>query len=125
KVLNNSGPWGLSALSKLPMSGIDADRLSDELLRKINSSPAMIYHGVKTEAGVLMRMNNVPRSIAEPLGHEFEKDTGIAARNQTIGTARHFLSTLTERDWASAAPTGSTMDGKDYKDVWKRLSGEV
>jgi hypothetical protein len=64
--LINNGTWGLSALSRL--SGIDFEQLPDEQKRHINLLPAMIYHGVKTEEGVLMRMNGVPRSIAETLG---------------------------------------------------------
>jgi hypothetical protein len=124
KVLGNSGPWGLSALSKMPTSGIDFEQLPEELLRKINCLPAMIYHGVKTGSAVLMRMNNVPRSIAEPLGNEFEKQAGTADK-QTVGIAHDFLRNLTEADWAQAAPPGVTMSGKDYKEVWTRLSGEV
>jgi replicative superfamily II helicase len=64
--LINNGTWGLSALSRL--SGIDFDHLPDEQKRHINLLPAMIYHGVKTEEGVLMRMNGIPRSIAETMG---------------------------------------------------------
>jgi hypothetical protein len=124
KVLSNSGPWGLSALSKMPTSGIDFEQLPEDLQRKINCLPAMVYHGVKTEAAVLMRMNSVPRSIAEPLGNEFEKQTGTADK-QTLGIARDFLCNLTESDWSQAAPPGVTMSGKDYKKVWARLSGEV
>lgn len=124
KVLGNSGPWGLSALSKMPTSGIDFEQIPEELQRKINCLPAMIYHGVKTESAVLMRMNNVPRSIAEPLGNEFDKQAGTFDK-QTVGVAHDFLRNLTEADWAQAAPGGATMSGKDYKEVWTRLSGEV
>jgi len=122
KVLTNSGPWGISALSKM---GIDFDSLSPEEKRKINSLPAMIYHGVKTEAGVLMRMNSVPRSIAEPLGAEFERITGRPAAEQTVGVAREFLRQLTDVDWERTKPSGTNMSGRDYKEVWLRLSGEV
>ncbi|MFH1845170.1 MAG: DEAD/DEAH box helicase [bacterium] len=122
KTLTNNGPWGLSALCKI--SGIDFDQMSPEEKRRINSLPAMVYHGVKTEAAVLMRMNSVPRSIAESMGAEFESRTGTSAGTQTIGVARNFLRSLGDRDWARLAPTGATMSGKDYKDVWGRLSGE-
>lgn len=91
KILVNNGAWGLSALSKI---GLDFDNLSVEERRRINSLPAMIYHGVKTEAAVLMRMNSVPRSIAEPLGEEFERNTGTPVGNQTVSIARDFLRTL-------------------------------
>lgn len=121
RVLTNNGPWGLSALSKI---GIDFDKLSPEEKRKINALPAMIYHGVKTEAGVLMRMNSVPRTIAEPLGRELERKTGVSASNNNVGEAREFLKTLEEGDWGRFAPSGAAMSGKDYMKVWSLLSGE-
>jgi hypothetical protein len=121
--LTNSGPWGLSALCK--MSGIDFDQLPPDAKRRINSLPAMVYHGVKTEAAVLMRMNSVPRSIAEPLGREFEATTLGPAGTQNVGVARAFLRTLADSDWGRLAPAGAAMSGRDYRDVWSRLSGEV
>jgi hypothetical protein len=122
RVLTNNGPWGLSALSKI---GIDFEQLSLDEKRRINSLPAMIYHGVKTEAAVLMRMNSVPRSIAEPLGAEFEREIGTSASNQTVGVAREFLRTLSESNWGRFAPKGAAMSGRDYRTIWARLSGEA
>jgi len=123
KNLTNNGSWGLSALCKV--SGIDFDRLSPEEKRRINSLPAMIYHGVKTEAAVLMRMNSVPRSIAESIGAEFERSTGAKAYDQTVGVAREFLRSLNDNDWGRLAPPKAAMSGKDYKDIWGRLSGDA
>ena len=123
RALTNNGPWGLSALCKI--SGIDFDQLSPDAKRRINSLPAMVYHGVKTEAAVLMRMNSVPRSIAERLGTEFERKAGASASTQTIGLARDFLRALSEAEWERFAPRDATMSGRDYKDVWGRLSGEA
>jgi len=122
KALTNNGPWGLSALCRL--SGIDFDKLTPEERRRINSMPAMIYHGVKTENAVLMRMNSVPRSIAEPLGTEFAQKVAAGSGTATVGTARQFLRSLTDRDWERAAPKNAAMSGGDYKEVWTRLSGE-
>jgi hypothetical protein len=121
--LTNNGSWGLSALCKI--SGIDFEQLAEDEKRRINSLPAMIYHGVKTEAAVLMRMNSVPRSVAEPLGKEFERKTGVLAGNQTVGAAREFLRGLSDGDWGRLAPRGTAMSGRDYREVWRRLSGET
>lgn len=122
RVLGNCGPWGLSALSKLGIS--EFDQLTDEQKRKINTLPAMVYHGVQTEAAVLMRMNSVPRSIAETLGKEFEQRVGTLASSQTVGVARQFLHSLTADEWSHAVPARSAMSGQDYRAVWARLSGE-
>ncbi|MCL0081219.1 hypothetical protein M1N64_03195 [Peptococcaceae bacterium] len=124
KTLVNSGPWGLSALTKMPTSGIDFDNLSESELRKINILPAMIYHGVQTEPAVLMRMNSVPRSIAEPLGNEFAKQTGSAISEQTVTAASNFIRQLKDNDWELALPRGAVMAGADYRQVWQVLSGE-
>ncbi len=123
RAITNNGPWGLSALCK--MSGIDFDQLSPDEKRRINSLPAMIYHGVKTESAVLMRMNSVPRSIAEQLGAEFEQKTGTPAFNRTIGVARDFLKTLSDDEWGRFVPKDAAMSGQDYREVWGRLSGEL
>jgi len=123
RAITNNGPWGLSALCK--MSGIDFDQLSPDEKRRINSLPAMIYHGVKTESAVLMRMNSVPRSIAEQLGAEFEQKTGTPAFNRTIGVARDFLKTLSDDEWGRFVPNDAAMSGRDYREVWGRLSGEL
>jgi hypothetical protein len=55
--LSNAGTWGLSALSKL--SGMDVESLSPEVRRSIANLPAMLYHGVKTEGAIAMRMSCV------------------------------------------------------------------
>ena len=82
--LGNAGPWGISALSKLGPSGLDFEKLSPETRRTINNLPAMLYHGVSTENAVLMRMNFVPRTIAERLGEAFQTQVQNKTKN-----ARH------------------------------------
>ncbi len=123
RALTNSGPWGLSALCKI--SGIDFEKLSPDERRRINSLPAMVYHGVRSEAAVLMRMNSVPRSIAEALGSEFAHRSTVAEDSRNIGVARAFLKSLTDSEWGRLAPSGVAMSGADYKEVWGRLSGEI
>ena len=116
------GPWGLSALTKMPTSGLKFDELPEDVARRINSLPAMIYHGVNTEPAVLLRMNDVPRSVAETLGDSFEKEYGI--EDMTVKNARTFLKELSDAAWDSAAPENAAMSGEDYRHVWQQLSGE-
>ena len=122
--LVNHGTWGLAALSKMPTSGIDFDNLSDEERRRINALPAMLYHGVRTEDAVLMRMNSVPRSIAEQMGERFRSETGNQISQQTVNAAREFLKSQQPEDWGRARPQNSQLSGSDYKTVWQLLSGE-
>jgi len=122
--LLNSGPWGLAALSKMPTSGINFDSLSEEEVRRINILPSMLYHGVGTEEAVLMRMNALPRSIAEQLGSKFRAETGGQAQYRSVGKARDFLKNLQHRDWEQVKPTASHLSGQEYKIIWELLSGE-
>jgi replicative superfamily II helicase len=123
RTLVNSGPWGMSALSKMPTSGLDFDTLPEDALQRINALPSMIYHGVRSEAAVLMRMNAVPRSVAEALGAKFQADSAQGALN--VKSAREYLKSLNIPDWAGARPEGAAMSGKDYREVWQQLSGET
>ena len=124
KNLANTGTWGLAALSKLPNSGIDFDKLSESELRRINTLPAMIYHGAKTEEAVLMRMNSAPRSVAERLGEEFKAIVGKDAGGVSVSEARDFLKSMEKTDWARICPKDASLSGSDYKNVWELLSGE-
>ncbi|MGE5545223.1 MAG: DEAD/DEAH box helicase, partial [Bacillota bacterium] len=122
KTIVNSGPWGLAALSKMPASGLDFEKLPDDLKRRLNVLPAMIYHGVRTEEAVLMRVNSVPRSIAEPMGEQYKLTVREGERSVT--NARQFLRSLSERDWNKAVSKELRMSGADYREVWRRLNGE-
>lgn len=116
--LANGGTWGLSALSR--MSDIDFDALSDEQKRQMNLMPAMLYHGVKNEESVLMRMNSVPRAVAETLGKKFQQHF----ENRNVATARRYLKNLGDSDWDSATSHIKYLSGKECKKVWQILSGE-
>ncbi len=118
--LANNAAWGLSALSKMPTSGLNFEEMSDEEKRSLNNLPAMIYHGVKTEEAVLMRMSSVPRSIAEATGAEFKR---VHSDNFTPATANEYLKSLQASDWERMKPQSATMSGGDYQTVWKKLSG--
>lgn len=120
RALAYAGTWGLSALSKMPTSGIDYAHLTVEQRRSLNLLPAMLYHGVSSENAVLMRMNSVPRSVAEKLGARF----GTTGAQQNPSEAKGFVRSLSVSDWQEVAPPHSAMTGHDYKEVWSRLAGE-
>jgi len=120
KTLVNNGTWGMSALSRL--SEINFDGLTEPEKRQINMIPAMIYHGVQSEEGVLLRMNSVPRTIAESLGSVM-KDS-VSKKNRTVQDARSFLKQSDISAWEKAVPQTSSLSGEEYKRIWKILSGE-
>ena len=117
--LANGGTWGLSALSRI--SSIDFDTLSDEQKRQLNLMPAMLYHGVKSEESVLMRMNSVPRSFAEKLGSKFKQEV----KNRNVVTARQYLKGLVDSDWDLVTSHSQYLSGRECRKVWQILSGEA
>lgn len=119
--LATAGTWGLTALSKLPTSGIDFDSISESDLRNINLLGAMLYHGVNTEAGVVMRMSSVPRTSANSLGAEFVET--LSSPTLRPSEAREFLTHLSDSDWGRHVPQGSPLAGSDLRAVWQVLSG--
>ena len=123
RAIVNNGAWGVSALSRV--SGIDFESLPDDERRRINTLPAMIYHGVRSENAVLMRMNSAPRSAAENLGNLYRETIGDGDDRYSVGQARQFLKSLSDRDWQRARPDNAPLSGSGYKRVWKVLSGEV
>ena len=120
KTLVNNGTWGMSALSRL--SGIDFDSLSESEKRQINIVPAMIYHGVQTEEAVLLRMNSVPRSVAESLGKEMKNI--YQGESATVQETRLFLKQSDNTVWERAKPEKSSLSGDEYRKIWGILSGE-
>jgi hypothetical protein len=122
KAIVHSGTWGFAALSQM---GLAFEDLSAEQRRKINSMPAMVYHGVPTEEAVLMRMNSAPRSIASHLGADFRRRVGSAWPEVSPRDARKYLRDLSDDAWHSLRPQAATMNGTDYRETWEILSGEA
>ena len=121
RAIVNNGTWGVSALSR--MTGVDFDSLPETERRRINALPAMIYHGVRTEDAVLMRMNAAPRSAAEALGSIYRELSGDDEDRYSVDKARNFLRKLSSEDWNRARPSDAALSGSGYKRIWEILSG--
>ena len=118
KQIANLGTWGLSALTKL---GVDYGGLSPKQIEEINALPAMIYHGVNTREAVLMRMNFIPRGIAEKVGILYKNSH---PDDYSIESAHSFIRKMDDDQWNSVVPTNSSLKGKGYKYIWELISGE-
>ena len=123
RAIVNSGTWGISALSQF--SNLQFDALSATERRQIRTLPAMIYHGVRTEEAVLMRMNSVPRSAAEAAGELYRKSADAKEGWHSIGKARVFLRHLDESGWNKVRSEGAALSGAGYQRVWTILSGDT
>ncbi len=118
--LVNSATWGLSTIQKL---GINEDSLSEEELQKAANLPAMIYYGVNSDEAILMRMNNVPRSVAAEMGVEYKKDFDNVYK-QSSYEIRQWIEGLSSDKWDAFAENKRGMSGSDYRAIWKVLNNE-
>jgi len=96
--------------------------LPDEQKRIINNLPALIYYGVGSEEALVMRMNSVPRSIADNIGKKFKKEIG-SIDNESPAKAADWLNKLPQKDWQTIIPVGAKVTGKDYQTIWKKFNG--
>ncbi|KAB2907416.1 MAG: DEAD/DEAH box helicase [Ignavibacteriales bacterium] len=125
KIVTNSATWGLAAMQRMPTSGIDWENLSEIEKKKMANLPAYLYYGVNTDEGVLMRKNNIPRSIANRLGGIFNNSVEGEIFNQPSVVVNEWLSELSIETWNKARPTGSSLSGEEYKRIWQKLNGNL
>lgn len=119
----HAATWGVAAMQKMSESGIDWDNLSESDKRRLQNLPAMIHYGVNTDEAVLMRKNNVPRSIATRLGELYNAEFGGEIFNQSSDQVTSWIADLNNEMWNEAKPEGSVLSGRDYKKVWQKLTG--
>lgn len=120
--LINSATWGLASLQKLPNSGLDFDKLSEEDRRKLSNIPAMIYYGVDSDEAVLMRMNNIPRKISKQFGKEYLK-VSEDINKSTPSEAYNWISNLDKKDWERIIGNKYVASGADYNRIWNIMNG--
>lgn len=118
KVVNGAS-WGLAALLSMPTSGVDFSQLTEDEIGNLKNIPAMVYYGVNTEEGIVMRINNVPRSIANKLGEIYKMEIG----NISPRSAYEWLKSIPASIWDKSVPSDKSMSGEDYKKIWEKLSG--
>ena len=115
----NGATWGLAAFLNMPTSGIDFSQLTEDEIRRLKNIPAMVYYGVNTEEGIVMRINNVPRSIATKLGKIYKIETGDISPK----SAYEWLKNISHSVWNESVPSNKDISGDDYKRIWEKLSG--
>lgn len=120
--ISNFATWGLASLQKLPTSGLNYESMSEEDKRKMQNIPSMVCYGVNTDEAILMRSNNVPRSIAIKLGEIFKSQNNDIYSLNSLEVNK-WLEQLTDEQWNSAIPRGVEITGSDYKKIWLQLTG--
>jgi len=123
RVVANAGTWGLAALQQMPTSGIDWKNLTEIEKNKMANLPAYLHYGVNTDEGVLMRKNNVPRSIANRLGKLYNSSVGGEIFSQPADSVTEWLNRQDGQAWEEVRPVGSKLSGAEYKRIWKKLNG--
>jgi replicative superfamily II helicase len=123
KVVAHSATWGLAALQSMPTSGVDWDSLSEIDKKRMANLPAYLHYGVNTDEGVLMRKNNIPRSIANRLGQLYNVAVNGEIFSQPTDSVNNWLRDQGRETWESVRPAGSRLSGEEYKRVWGKLNG--
>jgi hypothetical protein len=123
KVVAHSATWGLAALQSMPTSGVDWDSLSEIDKKRMANLPAYLHYGVNTDEGVLMRKNNIPRSIANRLGQLYDAAVNGEIFSQPTDSVHNWLRNQEQETWESVRPAGSRLSGEEYKRVWEKLNG--
>lgn len=125
KVIANAATWGLAALQKMPTSGVDWDSLSDIDKKRMANLPAYLHYGVNSDEGVLMRKNNIPRSIANRLGELYSNSVGGEIFSQPSESVSNWLNQQGTEVWNQVRPVGSKLSGGEYRKVWMKLNGNT
>ena len=113
--------WGFGALQTLGVSDEQLRSVPLAQQLEIRSVPAMLFYGVDTLDGVVMRNLNVPRLIAKQMGERFGRDVrGLEGR---MGRARDWLNEQPVAAWQEVVPTGSRLNGAEYRRVWAIING--
>ncbi|MEX2564753.1 MAG: DEAD/DEAH box helicase [Cyclobacteriaceae bacterium] len=123
KVVANATTWGLSALQQMPTSGSDWENLSDIEKKRMANLPAYLHYGVNTDEGVLMRKNNVPRSIANRLGELYNASVDGEIFTQPSSSVADWIGEQNVATWNEARPVNSQLSGEDYRKIWMKLNG--
>ncbi|MBK9256325.1 MAG: DEAD/DEAH box helicase [Saprospiraceae bacterium] len=124
KVVAHSATWGLAALQSMPTSGVDWDSLSAVDKKRMANLPSYLHYGVNTDEGVLMRKNNIPRSIANRLGQLYNTAVNGEIFSQPTDSVNNWLRNQDREIWESVSPAGSRLSGEEYKRVWEKLNGQ-
>lgn len=125
KVVANAATWGLSALQQMPTSGSDWENLSDIEKKRMANLPAYLHYGVNTDEGVLMRKNNVPRSVANRLGELYGTSVEGQIFSQPSSSVADWIGQQNIEIWNSVRPANSELSGEDYKKIWMKLNGLI
>lgn len=123
KVVAHSATWGLAALQSMPTSGVDWDSLSEVDKKRMANLPAYLHYGVNTDEGVLMRKNNIPRSIANRIGQLYNEAVNGEIFSQPTDSVNNWLGNQGRETWDGVRPAGSRLSGEEYKRVWEKLNG--
>ena len=111
--------WGLSSLQR--MSGLNFDEMSEEELMQYGNTAAMIYYGVNSDEAILMRKNNIPRSISAAFGLKY-KSIVNNIYSVTPADVQNWLISLDDRSWNEIVPKNRYINGSEYKKIWEILN---
>ena len=97
--------WGLSALEGIVKG--NADEMKDSYI------PSFVYYGVDEPKALALRMLGVPRSLSKSMSQIIKNDVN----EYSFSRLRGMMNSLSDNDWDSLRPQGSTLSGQEWKRV--------
>jgi hypothetical protein len=106
-------PWGMGALQRVTLREQDA-------LAQVGHIPSLVFYGVRSKEGVLLRMAGVPRIAADGLGARWR-----AADQETTSfpDLRRWVDDLPVEAWNDSVQDREIVSGSDVRAVWLALAG--
>lgn len=111
--ISNLIPWGLRAVHRIVRR-----RQSEGEDPEADLASAMVFHGVRSAEGIALRMNGVPRLVAERLAGSMRRDLG-----RDLHGVRLWLERQEDGDWERAMPLGARTTGAEVRRIWEVLEG--
>lgn len=118
-----NGSWGMGAITHLIVDEKRIDALDARERMELRAIPAMIFFGVNSLEGVVMRNLGVPRTVAKTLGELCKAETG--SEIPSIQSAKSWLEGQDFNTWEKATPVNSPLSGKEYKKIWEIMNGNL
>lgn len=107
-------PWGIRGIQRVSFVG-----QNERVWEQLDLIPAMIYHGVKSEEAIALRMLNVPRIVAEGLSKQWREQ-----QEEHHKDIFNWFDDLSDKAWENALPKGSKINGRECKFIWEVIEGK-
>jgi len=103
-------PWGLRSAARIVL----ADKVGD--WTDVDTLPAMVMYGVRSRGAIGLRMQGVPRFVAEGLALEAQSD------NVPVGGMEEWIAGVSDERWQRSIQK-PLVSGSECRRLWETMAG--